>query len=114
LGIALAVMFAQLLTNNWYAPYVTFRVFDLPLGLYYKQVVQMFMLVFGLSLGANFLTREWLPFMGWPGLLLSLAAAAVVAILLAAGLVATPQELSRDHGSPSRLRGEDLTKRAES
>lgn len=94
-GIALAVMFAQLLTNNWYAPYVTFRVFDLPLGLYHRQVVRMFMLVFGLSLGANFLAREWLPFMGLRGLLVSLAVATVVAILLAAGLVTTPQERRR-------------------
>lgn len=91
-GIALAVMFAQLFTNNWYAPYVTFRVFDLPKMLYYKQVLVMFMLVFGLSLAANILTIKWSPFIGWQSLLLSLLVAAAVAIILAIGLVATPQE----------------------
>ena len=94
-GIALAVMFSQLVTNNWYAPYVTFRVFNIPLGQYYRQVVQMFMLVFGLSLGANFLIRKWLPFAGWRGLLVSLAAAGVVALLLATVLVVSPQERGR-------------------
>ena len=43
LGIALGTMAAQMLTNNWYAPYATLRLLGISLGLYLRVVVPRFL-----------------------------------------------------------------------
>ena len=38
-GVALGTLAAQLLTNNWYAPYITLKTFGIPGGKYFKEIV---------------------------------------------------------------------------
>lgn len=91
-GVALAAMFAQILTNNWYAPYATFRLFNVPKAIYLRQVVLMFALVFGCSLFINFVARDWIKHIDFSGLFLSVIIAIVTTILLAFIFALTTQE----------------------
>jgi len=38
-GVALAILIAQLTTNNWYAPWYTFRVYDLSIKNYFSRAI---------------------------------------------------------------------------
>ena len=52
-GVALGTMFAQILTNNWYAPYITLKHFGVPFKMYLSGVVTPFFLLFLLCLIIN-------------------------------------------------------------
>lgn len=54
-GIALGILLAQLLTNNWYAPYVTLKHFDIEFRAYVRTVLQPVLAASILSLSLNFL-----------------------------------------------------------
>ncbi len=60
-GVALGTLIAQLLTNNWYAPYATLRIFNLSFASYLKKtVVPLFVLAFfmlAVNLGLRYTTN---------------------------------------------------------
>lgn len=58
LGVAMGTLVAQLLTNNWYAPYVTLRLFHIPLGLYVRETLMPVVLVAGAALVMNVFVRH--------------------------------------------------------
>lgn len=65
-GIALGTMIAQLLTNNWYAPYVTMKTFQIGLSVYFKTVLMPIFLLAMSLLAANYVLRELsADFLGW-------------------------------------------------
>ena len=53
-GVALGTLIAQLLTNNWYAPYAALRLFDIPLREYLRRIVLPLALFFLVMTGVNF------------------------------------------------------------
>jgi O-antigen/teichoic acid export membrane protein len=53
-GIALATLIAQVLTNNWYAPYITLKHFNIPFRVYAGSVLMPILTVLMLCLTFNF------------------------------------------------------------
>jgi hypothetical protein len=72
IGIALAIAISQLLTNNWYAPYITIRFFGVRIAVLVREVWLPMIVLLGGQLVANFGLRR-LPWLG------TLSLAAVVA-----------------------------------
>ena len=71
-GIAAGTLLAQVLTNNWYAPYITLKLFNIPAGRYFREVGFPLLALLALTLGSNVLLIRLtgdLPEL--PGLLLS-------------------------------------------
>jgi len=65
-------LLAQVLTNNWYAPYITLKLFNIPAGRYFREIGFPLLALLALTLGSNVLLISLtgnLP--GLPGLLLS-------------------------------------------
>ncbi|MBI5429524.1 MAG: hypothetical protein HY938_03580 [Nitrosomonadales bacterium] len=59
-GVALGTLMAQLLTNNWYAPYVALKHFGIPFSTHYKTVLMPTGLLLAVLLSANFLLKQML------------------------------------------------------
>lgn len=87
LGMAMATFFAQLLTNNWYAPLVAFRRFDISLinyvqnGLARPMVAAVVLAVFGFAL-KNYFTMITLNNLVTQGVLFLIAALVIAYSLL--------------------------------
>lgn len=62
-GIALALAVAQLLTNNWYAPYLALRTFHLPITNLIREVWLPICCLFIAQLAINFALRQ-IPWLG--------------------------------------------------
>lgn len=74
-GIAMGTLAAQLLTNNWYAPYITLKTFRIPAGKYSREIGFPLLGLLALTLGLNaLLLRLTTGLPGLPGLLLSFSA----------------------------------------
>jgi len=73
LGIALAIAVGQLLTNNWYAPYVAIRFFRIPAAMLAREVWAPVGVLLVLQLACNILIRQtpWLAGSGLAALLTS-------------------------------------------
>jgi O-antigen/teichoic acid export membrane protein len=73
LGIALAIAVGQLLTNNWYAPYVAIRFFRIPAAMLAREVWAPVGVLLVLQLAGNILIRQtpWLSGSGLAALLTS-------------------------------------------
>jgi O-antigen/teichoic acid export membrane protein len=56
-GVALGTMIAQILTNNWYAPYLTLKHFGVPLSMYLRKVVFPVIVLILLCLGFDALIK---------------------------------------------------------
>jgi O-antigen/teichoic acid export membrane protein len=80
-GIALGTLFAQLLTNNWYAPYVTIRTFGIPLGSLLREVYVPIGAMSILIILLDLQLRARVPSSGPQGLIVTFAASCLGAIL---------------------------------
>ncbi|MDA8152508.1 MAG: hypothetical protein M0003_07300 [Acidithiobacillus sp.] len=56
-GVALGTMIAQMLTNNWYAPYVTLTLFNIPFVRYFSTVILPIFVLVIVSIGINVVLR---------------------------------------------------------
>ncbi len=56
-GVALGTMIAQMLTNNWYAPYVTLTLFNIPFLRYFATVILPIFVLIIVSIGINVVSR---------------------------------------------------------
>ena len=59
-GVALGTMIAQILTNNWYAPYLTLKHFGVSLSMYLRKVAFPVIALFLLCLGSDTLIKALL------------------------------------------------------
>jgi len=84
LGIALAVAVGQLVTNNWYAPYVAIRFFHLSGAVLVREVWAPMGVLLAGSLAADYLIRQ-MPWMAGLGLA-PLAASGVLSFASGAGM----------------------------
>jgi len=84
LGIAVAIAIAQLLTNNWYAPYVAIRLFRIPLTVLIREVWGPMSLLLSLQLAADALIRKT-PLLSAAGPM-SLLACCIVSVCLGMGM----------------------------
>lgn len=73
-GVALGTLIAQLLTNNWYAPYITLQHFHISFTSYAKSVLQpviiMLLLSSSLDFGVRHLVGELAPIVALPAALI--------------------------------------------
>jgi len=58
LGVALGTLIAQVLTNNWYAPYVTLKHFDIPFRIHLKTVLLPILALLAGLLLTNILLKQ--------------------------------------------------------
>ncbi len=83
-GVALAIMISQLLTNNWYAPYVAFKLLNISLERYLKDVIYpiivILIVIVVASMTMKYLTDGLLPVYS---VLISLSGVAVIGVALA-------------------------------
>lgn len=63
-GVALGTMIAQMLTNNWYAPYLTFKHFGISINVYFIKVVFPVVCILILCIGLDMLIKQSLPQVG--------------------------------------------------
>ncbi|BCK88816.1 hypothetical protein MIZ01_2622 [Sideroxyarcus emersonii] len=82
-GVALGTLIAQILTNNWYAPYIALKHFGIPFGSHFKSVLTPTFILLLVLLGANFEMKQLLTDLGN---LSMLTIAFVISILLAASV----------------------------
>jgi O-antigen/teichoic acid export membrane protein len=74
LGIAIAVAAGQLVTNNWYAPYIAVRMFRIPVSVLLRELWGPMGLLLAIGIGADLAIRQAVAGSG----VLSLAASAAV------------------------------------
>jgi O-antigen/teichoic acid export membrane protein len=66
-GVALGTFIAQLLTNNWYAPYVALKHFRIPLTSHIKTILIPSLVMLSILLIANYFLRKALTLMNYQG-----------------------------------------------
>jgi len=94
LGIALAIAIAQLVTNNWYVPYVAVRFFKISISHLARRVWVPLILLIAAELAADILLRRlpWLSGDGLARLTVSFLASTCVGIFFWVWLVLQPGE----------------------
>jgi O-antigen/teichoic acid export membrane protein len=94
LGIALAIAIAQLLTNNWYVPYVAVRLFRISLPHLARRVWMPLILLMAIEIASDILVRRvpWLSGDSLAQLAVSFLASTGIGIFLWVLLVLQPQE----------------------
>lgn len=92
-GVALGTLMAQLLTNNWYAPYVTLKHFGIPFKTHFETVLLPTAALLIILLGSNYLLRQiFLDLGNLLMLLISLFLSLIFAAYMAYLLVLTKAE----------------------
>jgi len=92
-GVAIGTMVAQLLTNNWYAPYVTIRLFDLSFTKYGKTVIlPVLLLLLSLLLINTGIRHQIHGLPGLPLLAMSFSASSMAWLILTFGLLTARSE----------------------
>ena len=82
-GVALGTLIAQMLTNNWYAPYVTLKHFGMPFSTYLKSVLMPTAVLLVVLLATNFLLKQILVY--YTNLIM-LSSALIFSVLIAASV----------------------------
>lgn len=80
-GVAVAVLVAQVLTNNWFAPYVAFKHLPLPINFFAKRLVLIFPTLFIICLLVNAFLRYGLAAESLIGISTALASSSLAALL---------------------------------
>ena len=92
-GVALGTMVAQILTNNWYAPYVTLKLFKIKFGDYFLKVFMPVLVVLAMSLLANTLLRQYVQLVnGLSTLIISAFISFLISAVFASVLLLTASE----------------------
>lgn len=93
LGVALGTLCAQLLTNNWYVPFISFRHLRIPIFEYLRKTIVPLCAVFILMFSINKVI-SWLiePLKGASGLVLALALSAPIGLFFVGTLILTRNE----------------------
>lgn len=83
-GVALGTLIAQMLTNNWYAPYVTLKHFGVPVGAHVRTVLMPMLALLAGLLTTNILLRQ---FFHEYGNFIAITISLCLSGLIAAGMV---------------------------
>ncbi|MCU1284850.1 MAG: polysaccharide biosynthesis protein [Acidobacteriales bacterium] len=104
-GVALGTLIAQLLTNNWYAPYITTKFFNMSFKALWRQTYLPLIALGLLQTLLNLELRNQLPNLGLlPSMGLSFITSMLVGTALVVGLVLTPEERGSIFGGLDRGR----------
>jgi O-antigen/teichoic acid export membrane protein len=94
LGIALAVAIAQLITNNWYVPYVAVRFFRISISYLVRKVWVPLILLMGAEIATDTLVRRlpWFSGDSWEQLTMSFLTSTCIGLFFWMWLVLQPGE----------------------